>query len=155
MRNLIEDFASDGMLSPVLEKEGILGNTGRRPGDVTIQRWAEGKGLAIDMAVTRPLAPTYVRKDEPCEWYAATQTANTMQAFRALSISFLRSFLRLWGQSMWKAKRCYIYMCMELSKAFWLHLFSMNQRQACLTPWFGGLGLRIVEKRVALTFHAS
>ena len=27
MRNLIEDFASDGMLSPVLEKEGILGNT--------------------------------------------------------------------------------------------------------------------------------
>ena len=24
---LVEDFASDGMLSPVLEKEGILGNT--------------------------------------------------------------------------------------------------------------------------------
>ena len=38
LRNLVEEFASDGMLSPVLEKEGILGNTtGRRPGDVTIQ----------------------------------------------------------------------------------------------------------------------
>ena len=46
MRNLIEDVASDGMLSSVLEKEGILGNTtGRRPGNVTIQMWAEGKGL--------------------------------------------------------------------------------------------------------------
>ena len=74
MRNLIEDFASDGMLYSVLEKEGILGNTsGRRPGDVTIQKWAEGKGLALDVAVTSPLAPTYVRKEEPCEWYAATQ----------------------------------------------------------------------------------
>jgi len=62
MRNLVEDFASDGMLSPVLEKEGILGNTtGRRPGDVTIQRWAEGKGLAVDVAVTSPLAATYER----------------------------------------------------------------------------------------------
>jgi len=74
LRNLVEDFASDGMLSPVLEKEGILGNTtGRRPGDVTIQRWAEGKGLAVDVAVTSPLAATYVSKKEPCEWYAATQ----------------------------------------------------------------------------------
>ena len=74
MRNLIEDIASDGMLSPVLEKEGILGNTsGRRPGDVTIQKWVEGKGLAIDVAVTSPLAATYVKIKEPCEWYAATQ----------------------------------------------------------------------------------
>ena len=62
LRNLVEDFASDGMLSPVLEKEGILGNTtGRRPGDVTIQRWAKGKGLAADVAVTSPLAATSVK----------------------------------------------------------------------------------------------
>ena len=61
-------------MSPVLEKEGILGNTtGRRPGDVTIQRWAEGKGLAVDVAVTSPLAATYLSKKDPCEWYAATQ----------------------------------------------------------------------------------
>ena len=74
LRNLVEDFASDGMLSPVLEKEGILGDTtGRRFGDVTIQRWAEGKGLAVDGAVTSPLAAIYVSKKEPCEWYAATQ----------------------------------------------------------------------------------
>ena len=69
LRNLVEDFASDGMLSPVLEKD----ITGRRPGDVTLERWAEGKGLAIDVAVTSPLAATCVFKKEPCEWYAATQ----------------------------------------------------------------------------------
>src|SRR6185437_957731 len=37
------------MLSPIAEKKGILGPTsGRRPGDVTIPVWSEGKGLAID-----------------------------------------------------------------------------------------------------------
>ena len=61
------------MLSPVLEKQGILGNTTGRPGDITFQRWAEGKGLAVDVAVTSPLASTYQRLPEPCEWYAATQ----------------------------------------------------------------------------------
>ena len=68
LRNLVEDFASDGMLSPVLEKEGIPTS-----GRVTLERRAEGKGLAIDVAVTSPLAATYVSKKEPCEWYAATQ----------------------------------------------------------------------------------
>ena len=65
---LVEDFASDGMLFPMLERESILGNTtGRRPGDVTIQRWAEGKALAVDIAVTSPLAANYVSKKETCE----------------------------------------------------------------------------------------
>jgi hypothetical protein len=41
---VVEDFASDAMLSPVLEKKGILGNTtGRRPGDVTLEKWSGGK----------------------------------------------------------------------------------------------------------------
>ena len=71
---MVGDIANDGMLSPVLEKKGILGNTtGRRPGDVTFARWTEGKGLAIDVAVMSPLASTYLRMKEPCEWYAATQ----------------------------------------------------------------------------------
>ena len=38
-----------------------------------LRNGAEGKGLAIDVAVTSPLAATYVRHKEPCEWYAATQ----------------------------------------------------------------------------------
>ena len=42
LRNLLDRFASDGLLSPVLEKQGILGPTiGRRPGDVTIPIWAK------------------------------------------------------------------------------------------------------------------
>jgi len=74
LRNLISHIGSDGLLSPVLEKSGILGNTtGRRPGDVTFERWSEGKGLAIDVAVTSPLAPSNVRTIDPCEHYAATQ----------------------------------------------------------------------------------
>ena len=74
LRNLIDSIGTDALLSPVMEKKGILGNTtGRRPGDVTFQRWAEGKALVIDVAVTSPLTDTYMRLEEPCEWYAATQ----------------------------------------------------------------------------------
>ena len=56
LRNLIDNFASDGLLAPQLEKQGILGNTtGRRPGDVTLQRWNAGGALAIDVAITSAL----------------------------------------------------------------------------------------------------
>ena len=56
LRNLVNSIATDAQLSPVMEKKGILGHSsGRRPGDVTLQQWAEGKGLAIDVAVTSPL----------------------------------------------------------------------------------------------------
>ena len=38
-----------------MEKKGILGPTsGRRPGDVTIPIWKNGKGLAIDVADQLP-----------------------------------------------------------------------------------------------------
>ena len=49
------------------------GNTTGRRWRCHIEKWAEGKGLAIDVAVTGPLAPTYVRMVALCEWYAATQ----------------------------------------------------------------------------------
>jgi hypothetical protein len=57
LRNLVYSIASDGLLQPALEKQGILGpTTGRRPGDVTIPDWKHNNGLAIDVAVTSPLA---------------------------------------------------------------------------------------------------
>ena len=109
LRNMVEEFASDGMLSPVLEKEGILGNTtGRRPGDVTIQRWAEGKGLASDVAVTSPLAATYERMKEPCEWYAATHAEAwqvVMRALWELIISLVRWCLKHLARSTPKEKK--------------------------------------------------
>ena len=62
LRNMVANIANQGMLSPVLEKQGILGSApGRRPGDVTIQNWCDGKGLAIDVAVTSPFSA------QPCQ----------------------------------------------------------------------------------------
>jgi hypothetical protein len=72
VRNLLDKFAEDGLLSPVMEKQGILGhddNANRRPGDVTIPVWAKVKGLAIDVAVICPLVPTNMAHAEPCEEY--------------------------------------------------------------------------------------
>jgi len=45
----------------------------RRPGDVTIPLWSQGKGLAIDVAVTSPFNRKAVRSSSPCEDYAAQQ----------------------------------------------------------------------------------
>ena len=74
LRNLVDSIASDGLLSPVMEKKGILGPTsGRRPGDVTIPIWRHGKGLAIDVAVTSSLNRTNIRITQPCEEYAEVQ----------------------------------------------------------------------------------
>ena len=54
-----------------MEKKGILGDApGRRPGDVTIPLWSEGKGLAIDVAVTCPFSSSNLARDDPAEYYA-------------------------------------------------------------------------------------
>ena len=74
LRNLIDNFASDGLRAPQLEKQGILGNTtGRRPGDVTLQRWNAGGALAIDVAITSALGKKAMRLENPCEEFAVNQ----------------------------------------------------------------------------------
>jgi len=71
VRNLLDRIAQEGMLSPIMEKTRLLGNVyGRRPGDVTIPVWRANKGLAIDVAVTSPLASSNLHHKEPCEDYA-------------------------------------------------------------------------------------
>ena len=71
LRNMVANIANQGMLSPVLEKQGILGSApGRRPGDVTVQNWCDGKGLAIDVAVTSPFSAQHPANQPPCESYA-------------------------------------------------------------------------------------
>ena len=35
--------------------------------------WQFNKGLAIDVAVICPVGPSHVKKEAPCEFYAATQ----------------------------------------------------------------------------------
>ena len=40
LRNFVDSIGTDALLSPVMEKKGILGNTtGRRPGDVMFPLW--------------------------------------------------------------------------------------------------------------------
>jgi len=74
LRNLVNSIASDGLLNPILEKQGILGPTsGRRPGDVTLPLWGAGTGLAIDLAVTSPLLKSSVRLEEPAQEYARSR----------------------------------------------------------------------------------
>ena len=70
-----DSIGTDAKLSPVLEKEGIFGNT---TGDVSFPEWAEGNGLAIDVAVTSPLAPSSLRSTEPCESLRQRSTQNMM-----------------------------------------------------------------------------
>ena len=73
VRNLVFHFADVGLLSPELEKLGILGPTDRskrRPGDVSFKSWSSGRGLAVDVAVICPLAASHIREEEPCESYA-------------------------------------------------------------------------------------
>lgn len=73
VRNLIFQFADLGLLSPEMEKLGILGVTDRsrrRPGDVSFKSWAPHRGLAIDVAVICPLAASHLNQLEPCEDYA-------------------------------------------------------------------------------------
>ena len=74
VRNLLDKICQEGMLSPVMEKKGILGDVdGRRPGDVTIPVWRANKGLAIDVAVTCPFNSHNLACKAPCESYAASK----------------------------------------------------------------------------------
>jgi hypothetical protein len=83
VRNLIFKFADVGLLSPEMEKLGILGPTDRsrrRPGDISFKSWAPNRGLAIDVAVICPVAASHVSEDEPCEVYAVRQKYDRYEA---------------------------------------------------------------------------
>ena len=73
VRNLVFSLADVGLLSPEMEKIGLLGPTDkscRRPGDVSFKNWSFNRGLAIDVAVICPVAESNLSCDEPCEEYA-------------------------------------------------------------------------------------
>ena len=72
MRNWVFNLARIGMLNPLLEKKDVLGDTDptkRRPADVLIPIWRYGRGLAIDVAVICPVAPSHLDEKVPCESY--------------------------------------------------------------------------------------
>lgn len=92
LRNWLCKLAELGMLNPAMEKLGLLGPTDeskRRPGDVSFPLWRYGRGLAIDVAVICPLAPTHLHEDAPCEIYAVRQKHNLYDAsFRGSRYDF-------------------------------------------------------------------
>ena len=92
VRKLLDRICQEGMLSPVMEKKRLLGDVyGRRPGDVTIPVWRSNKGLAIDVAVTSPLASSNLQHSEPCEAYATHKsTPTTTMTSRAPRLNLLR-----------------------------------------------------------------
>jgi len=98
VRNFVDRIASDALLSPVMEKKGILGDTsGRRPGDVTIPIWSSGKGMAIDVAVTSPLSASSVDVVTPCEEYAALKHKKYDEGFRGQPYFFSALVLETLG----------------------------------------------------------
>ncbi len=97
LRNLVYSIASDGLLQPQLEKQGVLGpTTGRRPGDVTIPDWKHGNGRAIDVAVTSPLTKTSLRLVSPCENYSEVQKHRKYDVSFEGTTTSVRWCLRLW-----------------------------------------------------------
>jgi len=92
VRNLLNKICNEGALSPIMEKKGILGDSdkpGRRPGDVTIPTWKQGRGLAIDVAVTCPFSINNVSRSSPCEYYAESKKHAYYDAdFRGTSFFF-------------------------------------------------------------------
>ena len=91
VRNWVFKLADQGLLSPEIEKK-VLGPTDiskRRPGDVAIPLWSGGKGLAIDVAVTCPVAAHNISIEAPCEHYALHQKyAKYGAAFKGSSFLF-------------------------------------------------------------------
>jgi hypothetical protein len=83
LRNLLCRIAEEGLLSPVLEKKGILRgeSSGRRPGDVTVPCWKNSKGLAIDVAVTSPFSKTNLRLESPADVYGLKKHAKYDKGF--------------------------------------------------------------------------
>ena len=107
---MIAHFAEVGLLSPELEKMGILGPTDRsrrRPGDISFKSWAPNRGLAIDVAVICPLAASHLLEDEPCESYAVSHKhARYDESFKDLIMTSLRWCLRLAEFSIRRAYKC-------------------------------------------------
>ena len=65
IRNLVARMGDEGLLSPVLEKRGILGDSkrpGRRPGDVTFPCWRDSRGRGAFVSRPRLRSRTCTRR---------------------------------------------------------------------------------------------
>ena len=93
IRNWVFKIAQEGMLCPEMEKirfgEAEIGPSRRRPADIAIPIWANGKSLAIDVAVVCPLVPSHLPESEPCEAYACKKHQKYDKGFLHSSFDFV------------------------------------------------------------------
>ena len=100
IRNLVSKMADEGLLSPVLEKRGILGDTkrpGRRPGDVTFPCWQNSKGLAVDVCVTSPFNTKNLSSKTPADDYGLRKHGKYDEGFSGTNFSFCALALETTG----------------------------------------------------------
>jgi hypothetical protein len=93
VRNITYRISSDGFVSPEMEKAGILGpgeGSGRRPADVDIPAWSDGKSIAIDVAIINPLSKSNVKHDVPCASYGVdVKIAKYQASFEGTQYEFI------------------------------------------------------------------
>ena len=78
-RNVIHNMCTAG-LSPVLEPKHILRNGGKKkPADIFVSDWSEGKGACFDVAVTCPLQIKYINHAAKTQLYAAEDYAENVK----------------------------------------------------------------------------
>jgi hypothetical protein len=60
IRNLLFLLASQALLSPKKEVAGLIPCTKKRPGDIVIPRWHDGRTAAIDVTIISPLQQPFL-----------------------------------------------------------------------------------------------
>ena len=79
-RNVIHSDMRTAGLSPVLEPPHILRNGGKKkPADIFVSDWSEGKGACFDVAVTCPLQIKYINHAAKTQLYAAEDYAENVK----------------------------------------------------------------------------
>ena len=90
-RNVIHNDMCTAGLSPVLEPEHILRNGGKKkPADIFVSDWSEGKGACFDVAVTCPLQIKYINHAAKTQLYAAEDYAENVKIPNILKRALLR-----------------------------------------------------------------
>jgi len=79
-RNVIHNDMCTAGFSPVLEPKHILRNGGKKkPADIFVSDWSEGKGACFDVAVTCPLQIKYINHAAKTQLYAAEDYAENVK----------------------------------------------------------------------------
>ena len=98
VRNLVANICREGLLSPVVEMKNLLTSTARRPGDIVLPNWSNGRPLAVDVAVTSPFTINGMKSKSPADSYALAYKYGKYEInFRGLRCLFAALVLETTG----------------------------------------------------------